>query len=82
MTSVTQSSQGSLVTREATPREQQLIDDILKLYQAEPNDQSYKHYAENAVFHDPVSIAEGKESIMSQFNGMPRIFARSETKGT
>jgi hypothetical protein len=79
--SFTQSAQGTLATREATPQEQTFINDILKLYQAEPNEKSYSHFAETAVFHDPVSIAKGKESIMSQFNGMPKIFARSETKG-
>lgn len=80
--SFTQSSQGTLATREASPEEQKFITDILKLYQLEPSEQSYSHYADTAVFHDPVSIAKGKESVMSQFNGMPKIFARSDTKGT
>jgi ketosteroid isomerase-like protein len=79
--SFTQSSQGTLATREASAEEQTFITDILKLYQLEPSEQSYRHYADNAVFHDPVSIAKGKESVMSQFNGMPKIFARSDTKG-
>lgn len=80
--SFTQSSQGTLATREATSEEQTFITDILKLYQCEPSEQSYRHYADSAVFHDPVSIAKGKDSVMSQFNGMPKIFARSDTKGT
>jgi hypothetical protein len=79
--SFTQSSQGTLATREASSEEQTFITDILKLYQLEPSEKSYRHYADNAVFHDPVSIAKGKESVMSQFNGMPKIFARSDTKG-
>jgi hypothetical protein len=79
--SFTQSSQGTLATREATSEEQTFITDILKLYQLEPSEKSYRHYADSAVFHDPVSIAKGKESVMSQFNGMPKIFARSDTKG-
>jgi len=77
----TPSSAGTLKTRPATAKEQKLIDDILQLYQLKPNDQSYTHYAETAVFHDPVSIAEGLDSVKSQFNGMPRIFAESNTKG-
>jgi hypothetical protein len=79
--SFTQSSQGTLATREATSEEQTFITDILKLYQLEPSEKSYRHYADSAVFHDPVSIAKGKESLMAQFNGMPKIFARSDTKG-
>ncbi|KAG9647193.1 hypothetical protein KCU64_g10250, partial [Aureobasidium melanogenum] len=78
--SFTQSSQGTHATREATSEEQKLINDVLKLYQLDPNEQSYTHYAESAVFHDPVSIAKGKQSIMSQFNGMSKIFARSDTQ--
>ena len=79
--SLTQSSQGTLATREATSEEQTFITDILKLYQLEPSEQAYRHYADSAVFHDPVSIAKGKDSVKSQFNGMPKIFARSDTKG-
>ncbi|KAF1354748.1 hypothetical protein BDV97DRAFT_307986 [Delphinella strobiligena] len=80
MTNTTPSSAGDLETRSATPEEQKMINDILNLYQCNPTHQAYSHYAENAVFHDPVSIAKGKESIQSQFNGMPKIFARSETE--
>lgn len=45
-----------------------------------PADESYTHYHPTAVFHDPVSIAKGKESIMSQFNGMPKLFSSSTTQ--
>lgn len=79
--STTETSQGSQPTKQPTPGQDKLIKSILKLYQLQPSHESYNHYAEDAVFHDPVSIAKGKESIMSQFNGMPKIFARSETKG-
>jgi hypothetical protein len=34
-------------------------------------------YAENAVFHDPVSIAEGLPRIRAQFNALPAAFPRS-----
>jgi len=80
MSSTTDSSAGQLSTKQPSPQEDKLINSILKLYQLRPDDEAYSHYAENAIFHDPVSIARGKESIMSQFNGMPKVFARSETK--
>ena len=67
-------------TKQATPEEQKFIDDILKLYQLEPNHQTYSHYRSDAVFHDPVSIAQGLDSIKSQFNGMPKLFAKSTTE--
>lgn len=78
----TPTAKGDLPAREATPAEKTLIDHVLKLYCLAPSEQAYRHYAEHAVFHDPVSIAKGKASIMSQFNGMPKIFAQSVTQRT
>ena len=76
----TTSSVGTHATREPSTAEKRIIDDILLLYQANPTEKSYAHYTPNAVFHDPVSIAEGLDSIRSQFNGMPKLFAESITK--
>jgi len=70
----------NMATRQASPKEQAIIDDILSLYQLNPTDKSYSHYSPNAVFHDPVSIAKGLDSIKSQFNGMPKLFERSDTQ--
>lgn len=63
-----------------TLKRNKIIDDILSLYQLKPSQQAYSHYAENAVFHDPVSIARGLDK--SQFNGMPKLFAESITEST
>ncbi|KAK4686467.1 hypothetical protein P7C73_g3655, partial [Tremellales sp. Uapishka_1] len=60
--------------------EKALIDDICQLYQLKPVTSAYAHYDQKATFHDPVSIAEGLESIKAQFNGMPSIFSSSVTK--
>lgn len=60
--------------------QKEIIDDVLSLYQLKPTDKSYSHYRSDAVFHDPVSIAEGLDSIKSQFNGMPKIFEKSDTQ--
>lgn len=32
-------------------------------------------YAKEAVFHDPIGIAEGIESIRAQFNGLVKVSA-------
>lgn len=76
----TTSSQGSHPTRAPSASEQKLIDDVIKLYQLQPSEQAYSHYSEDAIFHDPVSIAKGLDSIKSQFNGMPKVFAESVTE--
>ena len=44
----------SLPSRQPSASEQEVIDEVLSLYQAKPTEKSYSHYAENAVFHDPV----------------------------
>lgn len=69
----------SLPTRQPTSAEKEIIDEVLSLYQCKPSEKAYSHYSETAVFSDPVSIAKGKKSIMSQFNGMPKLFAQSDT---
>lgn len=69
-----------MASSEPTSAQRRLIDDILCLYQCNPKEQSYSHYTDDAVFHDPVSIAKGRKSIQSQFNGMPKIFAQSTTE--
>lgn len=79
-TMATTSSAGTHASRTPNNEEKQLIDDVLLLYQLNPSEQAYRHYAPNAVFHDPVSIAEGLDSIKSQFNGMPKLFAESTTQ--
>jgi hypothetical protein len=70
----------SLATRQPKPEEKEIIDEVLDLYQLKPSQKAYSHYSETAVFHDPVSIAKGKKSIQSQFNGMPKVFSESVTK--
>jgi hypothetical protein len=54
---------------------------LTQLYQCRPSEQAYSHYAETAQFRDPISIAKGKEQIQAQFNGMPKLFEKSETQG-
>lgn len=36
---------------------------------------TYGIYAEDAVFHDPVGIAQGLKSIRAQFNGLAQVCA-------
>ena len=79
-TMATTSSAGTHASRTPDANEKQIIDDILQLYQLNPTEQAYRHYSPNAIFHDPVSIAEGLDSIKSQFNGMPKLFAESITQ--
>ncbi|KAL8937150.1 MAG: hypothetical protein Q9211_003832 [Gyalolechia sp. 1 TL-2023] len=76
----TTSSAGTHATRTPSPTERKFIDDILQLYQLHPSEQAYSHYTPHAVFHDPVSIAKGLDSIKAQFNGMPKLFAESITQ--
>ena len=71
----------NLPAREPSAEENGIIQDILALYQCRPSEKAYSHYSADAQFRDPVSIAKGKSQIQAQFNGMPKIFSESETKG-
>jgi len=67
--------------RQPSAEEKAMIEDVLNLYQLNPISAAYAHYAPEATFHDPIGIANGLEAIKAQFNGMPKIFSSSETKG-
>ncbi|WWC94443.1 hypothetical protein V866_001289 [Kwoniella sp. B9012] len=67
--------------RQPSSEEQALVDDVLQLYQLNPISSAYARYDTNAQFHDPIGLAKGLEAIKAQFNGMPKIFSSSETKG-
>ncbi|KAI0093983.1 hypothetical protein BDY19DRAFT_881332 [Irpex rosettiformis] len=68
----------SLKERTVEPHESEIIQSIKELYTCKPTENTYSVYANNAVFHDPVGIAEGIESIRAQFNGLAKIFPRAD----
>ncbi|KAK0882055.1 hypothetical protein LTR87_004224 [Friedmanniomyces endolithicus] len=57
----------TMQTRQPSSKEQTVIDQVVSLYQCRPSEEAYSHYREDAVFHDP-------------FNGMPKLFERSDTQ--
>lgn len=69
-----------MATGSANSKQQAILDDVLSLYQLKPSEKAYSRYASNAVFHDPVSIAQGLDAVKSQFNGMPKVFESSTTQ--
>jgi len=77
---ISKRTMATMQTRQPTSKEQTIIDQVVSLYQCRPSEEAYSHYREDAVFHDPVSIAKGLKSIKSQFNGMPKLFERSDTQ--
>lgn len=38
-----------------------------------PMQSTYSAYTNNAVFHDPIGVAEGIDSIRAQFNGLAKV---------
>ncbi|KAJ3541126.1 hypothetical protein NM688_g6130 [Phlebia brevispora] len=63
----------SLKERQAEPHESEIIQSIKELYTCKPSEKTYSVYAQNAVFHDPIGIANGLESIRAQFNGLVKV---------
>lgn len=76
-TGLTAEESKALPKRQPESNEQGIIQTMKDLYSCKPSDKTYESYAENAVFHDPVSIAEGLDRIRAQFNALPALFPRS-----
>ncbi|KDR85737.1 hypothetical protein GALMADRAFT_234798 [Galerina marginata CBS 339.88] len=68
----------ALEERQAQQHEQPIIKAIKELYSCKPKDTTFDIYAKDAVFHDPIGIANGVGSIRSQFFGLAKIFSRSD----
>ncbi|KAI0931534.1 hypothetical protein AcW2_000403 [Taiwanofungus camphoratus] len=75
---LTPSETKCLKERSAQPHEDTIIQSIKELYTCRPSENTYEIYTHDAVFHDPVGIAEGIKSIREQFNGLVKIFPRAE----
>ncbi|KAI9611845.1 hypothetical protein KEM48_004352 [Puccinia striiformis f. sp. tritici PST-130] len=66
-----------LKSRSERDDEKTIIRCLKELYSCKPSEASYEMYAENATFHDPLTIATPLSTIKSQFNGMPKMFSSS-----
>ncbi|PCH34195.1 hypothetical protein WOLCODRAFT_94999 [Wolfiporia cocos MD-104 SS10] len=68
----------SLKERSADPHEEKILKAVKELYSCKPSEETYSIYASNAVFHDPIGIAEGITAIRAQFNGLVKVFPRAD----
>ncbi|KAM0753778.1 hypothetical protein T439DRAFT_322669 [Meredithblackwellia eburnea MCA 4105] len=61
-------------------RRKMLVEDSLSLFQCKPSLEIFKRgWRENAVFADPLAIAQGFKQYSAQWFGMPKAFPESET---
>ncbi|KAI1794050.1 hypothetical protein LXA43DRAFT_1121069 [Ganoderma leucocontextum] len=60
----------NLKERSVEPHEQPIIQGIKELYTCKPSNSTYEIYTTDAVFHDPIGIAQGVDKIRHQFNGL------------
>ncbi|KAI0081066.1 hypothetical protein K474DRAFT_1682172 [Panus rudis PR-1116 ss-1] len=68
----------SLKERKPESYEEPILKGIKELYTSNPTDRTYNIYAKSAVFHDPIGVAEGQDSIRSQFNALAKLFPRAD----
>lgn len=68
----------ALEERHVQQHEEPIIMAIKEMYSCKPKDNTFDIYAGGAVFHDPIGIANGVNSIRSQFVGLAKIFSRSD----
>ncbi|CAF1466256.1 unnamed protein product [Adineta ricciae] len=57
---------------------EEIIADVLNLYNSNPTEESFRHYAPNAQFEDPLQFSGNLSSIKSAFKSLPKIFKDSE----
>ncbi|KAI0003745.1 hypothetical protein BJV74DRAFT_764016 [Russula compacta] len=61
--------------------EARIILSLRELYSCKAQSSSYEIYTDDAVFHDPIGIASGIDSIRAQFDALPKarthLFPRS-----
>lgn len=59
---------------------EKLIENVLNLYRCKATDELLESvYSENPSFEDPISFAQGRKEVWSQWYSMPRIFSNSVT---
>ncbi|KAI0294925.1 hypothetical protein BC826DRAFT_1009392 [Russula brevipes] len=58
--------------------EARIIRSLRELYSCKARDRSYEIYTHDAVFHNPIGIARGVDSIRVQFDALPKFFPRSD----
>jgi hypothetical protein len=56
---------------------EEIISDVLNLYNSNPTEESFRHYAQNAQFEDPVDFSGHLSSVKSAFKFLPKIFKDS-----
>ena len=57
---------------------EEIIADVLNLYNSKPTEQSFRHYSANAQFEDPLQFSGNLSSVKSAFKSLPMIFKDSE----
>ncbi|KNZ80647.1 hypothetical protein J132_04890 [Termitomyces sp. J132] len=70
----------ALKERPIQSHEQKIVRALKEMYSCSPKEDTFQIYTPDAVFHDPVGIAEGPESIRAQFVGLTKqkIFPRAD----
>ncbi|KAH9858316.1 hypothetical protein C2E23DRAFT_865211 [Lenzites betulinus] len=68
----------NLKERKPEAHEEKILQSIKALYSCKPTNEAYEIYTPEAVFHDPVGIAEGVGAVREQFNGLAKLFPRAD----
>ncbi|THH21205.1 hypothetical protein EW146_g294 [Bondarzewia mesenterica] len=68
----------ALHERSAEPHEERIVQSLKEMYSCKPKNSTYDIYTSDAVFHDPVGIARGVNSIRAQFDALPKLFSHAD----
>ena len=53
---------------------EEIITDVINLYNSNPTEESFRHYAENAQFEDPLQFSGNLSSVKSAFKSLTKVF--------
>ncbi|TEB38819.1 hypothetical protein FA13DRAFT_1724781 [Coprinellus micaceus] len=67
-----------LVEREPEPHESHILMALREMYSCRHTPTTFDIYATGAVFHGPIGIANGVDSIRNQFVALSRLFPRAD----
>ncbi|KIK70618.1 hypothetical protein GYMLUDRAFT_89632 [Collybiopsis luxurians FD-317 M1] len=58
--------------------EKDVLQALKEMYSCSPRENTFSIYAPDAVFQDPIGVAEGPASIKAQFIGLTKLFPRAD----
>lgn len=67
-----------LIEREPNEYEIPILMSLREMYSCKPQATTFDIYSKDAIFHDPIGIAKGVDSVRNQFTALAKLFPRAD----